>query len=74
MLRSVVTLKDDCAIKIKEMFIVLSLISISVTIALAFLLLSITAIKPSIMINILCYFPGLFSLILLFKYCISFEY
>ena len=40
MLRSVGTLKDDCAIKIKEMFIFLPLISISVTIALAFLLLS----------------------------------
>ena len=40
MLRSVGTLKDDCAIKIKETFIFLPVISISVTIALAFLLLS----------------------------------
>ena len=60
-LRSFGSLKQDCVIKIIEMFNLLPLIKNSVTIESRFLLLIISAIMSSKTINILCFLPILYS-------------
>ena len=68
------TLKYDCVTKTRKMLTFLPLMNSSVTIGLSFLLLIISAIISSKIIDTLRFFPGLYSSIFLKTSCISVDY